>query len=154
MASGGKVPKDRSWKAAKMAMNKVDSFLDSLIHFNKENIHENSLRALQPYLQDTTFSPELVASKSYAAAGLCSWVINIVRFYNVYCDVEPKRQALHKANAELANAQEKLANIKAKIAVSLNSKKQPGKQIEISIASWNSWHQLHSSASNMGFLHK
>ncbi|XP_070790567.1 dynein axonemal heavy chain 9 [Pituophis catenifer annectens] len=116
MGSGGKVPKDRSWKAAKIAMAKVDSFLDSLIHFNKENIHENSLRALQPYLQDTTFNPELVASKSYAAAGLCSWVINIVRFYNVYCDVEPKRQALNKANAELANAQEKLANIKAKIA--------------------------------------
>ncbi|ETE67846.1 Dynein heavy chain 9, axonemal, partial [Ophiophagus hannah] len=116
MGSGGKVPKDRSWKAAKVAMAKVDGFLDSLIHFNKENIHENSLRALQPYLQDTTFNPELVASKSYAAAGLCSWVINIVRFYNVYCDVEPKRQALNKANAELANAQEKLANIKAKIA--------------------------------------
>ncbi|KAM6469113.1 dynein axonemal heavy chain 9 [Liasis olivaceus] len=116
MALGGKVPKDRSWKAAKVAMTKVDSFLDSLIHFNKENIHENSLRALQPYLQDPTFNPELVASKSYAAAGLCSWVINIVRFYNVYCDVEPKRQALNKANAELANAQEKLANIKAKIA--------------------------------------
>uniref|UniRef100_A0A670YY35 Dynein cytoplasmic 1 heavy chain 1 n=1 Tax=Pseudonaja textilis TaxID=8673 RepID=A0A670YY35_PSETE len=137
MGSGGKVPKDRSWKAAKVAMAKVDSFLDSLIHFNKENIHENSLRALQPYLQDTTFNPELVASKSYAAAGLCSWVINIVRFYNVYCDVEPKRQALNKANAELANAQEKLANIKAKIAVSLNAKKHPRKLSVGGLASEN-----------------
>lgn len=118
MAPGGRVPKDRSWKAAKVAMAKVDSFLDSLIHFNKENIHENCLRALQPYLQDQNFKPEQVTSKSYAAAGLCSWVINIVRFYEVYCDVEPKRQALNKANAELAAAQEKLASIKAKIAVS------------------------------------
>ncbi|XP_062976517.1 dynein axonemal heavy chain 9 [Elgaria multicarinata webbii] len=116
MAPGGKVPKDRSWKAARVAMAKVDSFLDSLIHFDKENIHENCLRALQPYLQDPDFKPELVTSKSYAAAGLCSWVINIVRFYEVYCDVEPKRQALNKANADLAAAQEKLANIKAKIA--------------------------------------
>uniref|UniRef100_A0A7M4EWH0 Dynein axonemal heavy chain 9 n=1 Tax=Crocodylus porosus TaxID=8502 RepID=A0A7M4EWH0_CROPO len=116
MAPGGRVPKDRSWKAAKITMAKVDSFLDALVNFNKENIHENCLRALQPYLQDPEFNPELVTTKSYAAAGLCSWVINIVRFYEVYCDVEPKRQALNKANAELAAAQEKLANIKAKIA--------------------------------------
>lgn len=120
IAPGGKVPKDRSWKAAKVSMAKVDGFLDSLIYFNKEHIHENCLRALQPYLQDPEFNPEFVTSKSYAAAGLCSWVINIVRFYNVYCDVEPKRQALSKANAELAAAQEKLASLKAKIAVSPN----------------------------------
>ncbi|NWX21666.1 DYH9 protein, partial [Aegotheles bennettii] len=116
MAPGGKIPKDRSWKAAKAAMARVDGFLDSLIKFNKENIHENCLKALQPYLQDPKFKPEFVTTKSYAAAGLCSWVVNIVRFHEVYCDVEPKRQALSKANAELAAAQDKLASIKAKIA--------------------------------------
>ncbi|XP_054702774.1 dynein axonemal heavy chain 9 isoform X6 [Grus americana] len=116
MAPGGKIPKDRSWKAAKVAMARVDSFLDSLIKFDKENIHENCLKALQPYLQDPKFKPEFVTTKSYAAAGLCSWVVNIVRFHEVYCDVEPKRQALSKANAELATAQDKLASIKAKIA--------------------------------------
>lgn len=119
MAPGGKIPKDRSWKAAKAAMARVDGFLDSLIKFDKENIHENCLKALQPYLQDPKFKPEFVTTKSYAAAGLCSWVVNIVRFHEVYCEVEPKRQALSKANAELAAAQDKLASIKAKIAVSL-----------------------------------
>lgn len=59
-----------------------------------------------------------MASKSYAAAGLCSWVLNIVKFYEVFCEVEPKRQALRKANAELAAAQEKLSAIKRKINVS------------------------------------
>ena len=54
-----------------------------------------------------------------AAAGLCSWVINIVRFYEVFCEVEPKRQALSKANSELATAQDKLAAIKSKINVSV-----------------------------------
>ncbi|GAA6104763.1 dynein heavy chain 9, axonemal [Tachysurus ichikawai] len=115
MAPRGKVPKDRSWKAAKVMMAKVDTFLDALINFDKENINENCLKAIQPYLQDPEFKPELVASKSYAAAGLCSWVINIVKFYEVYCEVEPKRQALSKANAELSSAQEKLSVIKAKI---------------------------------------
>ncbi|XP_072259402.1 dynein axonemal heavy chain 9 [Pyxicephalus adspersus] len=115
-APGGKIPKDRSWKQARVVMGKVDSFLDSLINFNKENIHENCIKAIQPYLQDPEFNPEFVSSKSLAASGLCSWVINIVRFYEVYCEVEPKRQALSKANAELAAAEEKLANIKTKIA--------------------------------------
>uniref|UniRef100_A0A8C9XQ20 Dynein axonemal heavy chain 17 n=1 Tax=Sander lucioperca TaxID=283035 RepID=A0A8C9XQ20_SANLU len=114
-APGGKVPKDRSWKAAKVMMAKVDAFLDSLINFNKENIPEACLKAIRPYLQDPEFQPDLVASKSNAAAGLCSWVLNIVKFYEVYCEVEPKRQALSKANAELAAAQEKLAAIKSKI---------------------------------------
>ncbi|XP_069808270.1 dynein axonemal heavy chain 9 isoform X2 [Dendropsophus ebraccatus] len=116
-APGGKVPKDRSWKAARVVMGKVDSFLDSLINFNKENIHENCIKAIQPYLQDPEFNPEFITSKSLAAAGLCSWVINIVKFYEVYCEVEPKRQALNKANADLAAAQEKLSTIKAKIAL-------------------------------------
>ncbi|KAM7067437.1 dynein axonemal heavy chain 9 [Molossus nigricans] len=115
-APGGKVPKDRSWKAAKVSMAKVDAFLDSLVHFDKEDIHENCLKAIRPYLQDPAFSPEFVATKSYAAAGLCSWVINIVKFYEVFCDVEPKRQALRRATSDLAAAQEKLAAIKAKIA--------------------------------------
>ena len=47
--------------------------------------------------------------------GLCSWAINIVKFYEVFCDVEPKRKALAAANAELAAAQVKLSKIKAKI---------------------------------------
>uniref|UniRef100_A0A803YDF7 Dynein axonemal heavy chain 9 n=1 Tax=Meleagris gallopavo TaxID=9103 RepID=A0A803YDF7_MELGA len=112
MAPGGKIPKDRSWKAARATMARVDGFLDSLIKFDKENIHENCLKALQPYLEDPEFNPEFVTTKSYAAAGLCSWVVNIVRFHEVYCDVEPKRQALSRANAELAAAQDRLASIK------------------------------------------
>ena len=46
---------------------------------------------------------------------MCAWVINIVQFYRIFCDVEPKRNALAQANADLAAAQEKLAGIKAKI---------------------------------------
>ncbi len=46
---------------------------------------------------------------------MCSWVVNIVRFFEVFCDVEPKRKALAQANSELAAAQDKLAKIKAKL---------------------------------------
>ncbi|XP_045381658.1 dynein axonemal heavy chain 17 isoform X1 [Lemur catta] len=115
-APGGKIPKDKSWKAAKIMMGKVDVFLDSLKKFDKEHIPEACLKAFKPYQGNPTFDPEFIRSKSTAAAGLCSWCINIVRFYEVYCDVAPKRQALEEANAELAEAQEKLSRIKNKIA--------------------------------------
>ncbi|XP_059853521.1 dynein axonemal heavy chain 17 [Delphinus delphis] len=115
-APGGKIPKDQSWKAAKIMMGKVDTFLDSLKKFDKEHIPEACLKAFKPYQGNPTFDPEFIRSKSTAAAGLCSWCINIVRFYEVYCDVAPKRRALEEANAELAEAQEKLSRIKSKIA--------------------------------------
>lgn len=119
MATSGKIPKDRSWKAAKATtMAKVDAFLDSLVNYQKECIHPEIIKAIQPYLKDPEFDPDFVRSKSAAAAGLCAWVINIIKFYEVYCDVEPKRKALLAANAELAAAQDKLAMIKRKVAVS------------------------------------
>ncbi|XP_067673689.1 dynein beta chain, ciliary-like [Haliotis asinina] len=117
LAPGGKVPKDRSWKAAKSSvMAKVDQFLENLINYDKDNIPEACLKAVQPYLSDQEFNPDFIRNKSFAASGLCSWVINIVSYYEVYCTVEPKRIALKQANDELSAAREKLRGIKAKVA--------------------------------------
>ncbi|KFP53735.1 Dynein heavy chain 17, axonemal, partial [Cathartes aura] len=113
-APRGNIPKDKSWKAAKVMMGKVDTFLDTLKKFDKEHIPEACLKAFQASGRDP--HPASAEGKSTAAAGLCSWCLNIVRFYEVFCEVEPKRQALEEANAELAEAQEKLSRIKNKIA--------------------------------------
>uniref|UniRef100_A0A8D2LWB0 Dynein axonemal heavy chain 11 n=1 Tax=Varanus komodoensis TaxID=61221 RepID=A0A8D2LWB0_VARKO len=116
LANKGKVPKDRTWNTAKLFMGKVDEFLQALINYDKEHIPENCLKVVKEhYLKDSGFNPSLVRNKSFAAAGLCAWVINIVKFYEVYCDVEPKRQALAQANAELAAATEKLETIRKKL---------------------------------------
>lgn len=73
-------------------MAKVDAFLEALVNYDKENIHPEVIKAIQPYLKDSEFEPDFIRSKSAAAAGLCAWVINIIRFYEVFCDVEPKRK--------------------------------------------------------------
>jgi len=65
----------------------VDDFLSSLINYDKENIPEVCQKAIQPYLADKEFDPDFIRSKSLAAAGLCAWVINIMKFYVVYCEV-------------------------------------------------------------------
>ncbi|KAI8900476.1 dynein heavy chain and region D6 of dynein motor-domain-containing protein [Globomyces pollinis-pini] len=115
LSPAGKIAKDRSWKASKNMMAKVDGFLDQLIHFDKENIDQTNLDAIKPYLADPNFNENFIRSKSSAAASLCSWVVNIVLFYHVYCDVEPKRRSLEAANLELANSQARLREIQAKI---------------------------------------
>ena len=56
--------------------------------------------------------------------GLCSWVINIMKYYEVFCEVEPKRLALKKANEELHAAQTKLAAIKGEEFNTANSSKE------------------------------
>lgn len=100
MATNGKIPKDRSWKQAKMMMAKVDAFLDALINYDKEHIHSDVikvifhlkktrhssselisfmvLQAIQPYLNDSEFDPDFVRTKSGAAAGLCAWVCRLL----------------------------------------------------------------------------
>lgn len=58
----------------------MEQFLESLINYDKEHIHENCLKAVAQYLNDAEFNPDTVKTKSKAAAGLCAWVINIVRW--------------------------------------------------------------------------
>ena len=116
LGQDGKIPKDRSWAKVKVVMAKVDQFLDQLVNYEKENIHQNVLTALQPYLNDSQFDPDFIRSKSAAAAGLCSWVINVVQFYIVYCDIKPKRMALEEANDQLHEAQTTLSTIISTVA--------------------------------------
>ncbi|CAF0714705.1 unnamed protein product [Brachionus calyciflorus] len=116
MAPGGKVPRDRSWKAAKAMMGNVDKFLIDLKTYDKDNIPETCRKEVQVYIKDPIFQPELVKTQSLAAAGLCSWVVNILKYYEVFCDVAPKRMALQKANAELQAAKDKLAAVEKKVS--------------------------------------
>ena len=55
--------------------------MDNLINYDKENIPEACLKAVQPYLDDAEFDPDFIRAKSSAAAGMCAWVVNIVQFY-------------------------------------------------------------------------
>nr|CAI5851783.1 unnamed protein product [Callosobruchus analis] len=107
LSQDGKVPKDRSWKAAKIVMAKVDTFLDALINYDKENIHPEVIKSIEPYLKNPEFEPD------------SSWPMRLGyqhhKILRSFCDVEPKRKALAAANAELAAAREKLDSIKKKV---------------------------------------
>ncbi|XP_034410206.1 dynein heavy chain 11, axonemal [Cyclopterus lumpus] len=117
LAPCGRVPKDRSWKAARAFMGKVDDFLQALVSYDKEHVPEVCLTVVkQEYLRNPEFHPDLVRTKSTAAAGLCAWTINIVRYYEIYCEVIPKRHALSQANADLSTATTKMLAVQKKLA--------------------------------------
>ena len=94
----GKVPEERSWAKVRIMMARTDQFINSLINFEKENIPSLVLTELEPYLKDKEFDPDVVRSKSAAAAGLCSWVINTVRYHQIHSDLHEKRRAMNQAN--------------------------------------------------------
>ena len=50
----------------------VDAFLQSLIDFKGEDIAEDLVKRVQPFLDDPVFSYEKMKSKSAAAANLCA----------------------------------------------------------------------------------
>lgn len=51
LGKNGKIPRDRSWKAAKLMMVRVDQFLYDLVNYNKDSIHPNIIEVLQEYLK-------------------------------------------------------------------------------------------------------
>lgn len=62
-------------------------------------------------------------NKSKAAAGLCDWAINIVKYFDVVAEVEPKRLELAAANEKLAKANATMAAVEAQVAA-LNAQVQ------------------------------
>lgn len=48
----GKIPKDKSWKACRIIMGSIDGFLSELRNYDKENIHPDVVKAIQPYIND------------------------------------------------------------------------------------------------------
>lgn len=122
MQKNGKVKdKDRSWDAAKKALlSNVNGLVDELKEF-KTKIDEGSVpdvnfKEIRPFLQLEHFNVETIEKRNSSAAGLCSWVLNIVKYYDIVLEVEPKRQLLREATKQLETANRQLEAMQAKVA--------------------------------------
>lgn len=76
------------------------------------------IRKNNNYITLSDFDPEVIYSKSQAAAGLCSWVRNIMVFHYINETVKPLRVALIQANMELKAAMDHLNALRTRLAVS------------------------------------
>jgi hypothetical protein len=87
----------------------------SLPHPPRAQVARKTVDACRPYLELPHFNREVIFNKSRAAAGLCEFAINIIKYYDVVSEVEPKRQELAAANAKLTEANTILAAVQAKV---------------------------------------
>ena len=111
---------DKSWKAAKVVIGNPDKFKENLIkfkdHIDNATVNDKNFKNVRPYLSLDHFNYEAMVKKSKAASGLCVWVTNIVQYYDVVKEVEPKRMALAEKEKQLEEAQEKLQITQEKVA--------------------------------------
>lgn len=97
-----KKPKAFDWKASQKLMKDPQAFMTALLSF-KEIVNNNELPPAnvavvkKDYLSNPEFDPQIIENKSKAAAGLCSWVLNIVKFWDVIQEVGPLRKQLEEA---------------------------------------------------------
>jgi dynein heavy chain len=109
--------KDFSWENAKKMMAKVDAFKEKLESYRGEDIPEEVIVKVTPMLDDPDFTYEKMKTKSFAAANLANWVINIVRFNGIYKRVKPLMESLDVATRSKKKAEEDLSIVKDKLAV-------------------------------------
>ncbi|KAJ1494218.1 microtubule-binding stalk of dynein motor-domain-containing protein, partial [Baffinella frigidus] len=116
LLSKGLIPKDLSWNGTKKMMGNVDNFLKQLINFDKNNTPEEACAYIEQHLMSKeSFNPERMRSKSQAAAGMCAWVINIVKYFRMYQDVRPKRLRMEEADQRLQNANDSMAAVRDRL---------------------------------------
>jgi dynein heavy chain len=114
--------KDDSWKGAGKMMANPEKFLQNLKEYKSfiddsqvPQINVERARKIKESMGDD-FSQAGMAKKSGAAAGLTVWIINIIMYYDVVIQVEPKKQALREATETLEAANTKKAEVDALVA--------------------------------------
>jgi dynein heavy chain len=101
--------KNFKWDRAKKMMANVDQFKAKLQTYRGEDMTEDEVKRLEPFLANELFDVKIMEGKSMAAANLCTWVVNIVRFNRIYVKVKPLMDSLEEARAKKAGAEASLA---------------------------------------------
>lgn len=108
--------KNFKWDRAKKMMANVDQFKQKLQLYRGEDMTEDDIRRLEPFISNESFDAKVMESKSMAAANLCNWVVNIVKFNRIYVKVKPLMDQLEAARASKAAAEASLATAQAIVA--------------------------------------
>lgn len=90
--------------------------------FEKDNINEETIELLEPYLTfkspkgEDLFVGEVAKKASAALAGLCTWAGAMSDYHKASKIVKPKLRLLELRSAQLAEAEEKLSAAQAELA--------------------------------------
>jgi dynein heavy chain len=108
--------KNHAWPNAQKMMNNPNQFIEMVKSFDGNNIDEWKLKAVEPLLALDFFNFETMKGKSTAAAYLCAYVVNIVKYNSIYKKVKPLKDMADEAEAFAQSKLAELQVVKDKVA--------------------------------------
>ena len=119
-------------------------FIQTLMDFDKDNIPDDVIHKIEPYIVRPDFTPDAVAKASVACRAICMWVRAMHKYHHVARAVEPKRQKLlgaqtelaatmvilNKAQAELKEVMDKLARLESEYNAAVTKKDELANEVE------------------------
>lgn len=105
------------WEASKKFLSDKH-FMQTLIHYDKENIDENIMRRVrEKYISQTKlFNAKRVEQASSAAKGLCEWILALSEFEKVLQVVRPKQKKYNESKQEVEILQKNLKQTRDELA--------------------------------------
>uniref|UniRef100_A0A3Q3IZZ6 Dynein, axonemal, heavy chain 1 n=1 Tax=Monopterus albus TaxID=43700 RepID=A0A3Q3IZZ6_MONAL len=104
------------WEPGKSLLQDPGKFLESLLNYEKDNIPDNVISLIQPYIDNEEFQPASISKVSKACTSICQWVRAMHVYHFVNKAVKPKKQALKVALEDLAVTKRSLDDAKEKLA--------------------------------------
>ncbi len=71
---------DTSWKRVKAEMANPKEFLQKLENLDKDNLSDETLAKLKPYIDDPEFSEEKMRIKSAALSAFCRYTLQVYAY--------------------------------------------------------------------------
>jgi dynein heavy chain len=108
-----------SFQSVKSGMLADTRFLQNIFHFSKhqkDNINEETIELMMPYLELDGFSAVAAKNASKAAEGLFCWVKAMTMYHEASKVVKPKLEALRIAEGKFEAAQTSLQSSEQKLA--------------------------------------
>ncbi|KAM4654602.1 LOW QUALITY PROTEIN: dynein axonemal heavy chain 1 [Amazona ochrocephala] len=90
--AGGKLGSkvDDSWEPGRGLLQGARKFLGSLFKYDKDNITDSVIKAIQPYTDNQEFQPAAIAKISKVYTSICQWVRAMHKYRFVAKVMEPK----------------------------------------------------------------
>jgi len=82
-----------SWENGKLLLTR-ENFIQELIFYDKDNIRPEIFEELSRLVQEPMFQPELVATVSKAACGICVWVHSVQKYSEIHRNMQPRLKNL------------------------------------------------------------
>ncbi|EDV25795.1 uncharacterized protein TRIADDRAFT_23475 [Trichoplax adhaerens] len=103
-----------TWAEAKRQLGETN-FIKTLVNFDKDHMTDRVLKKVTGYCSQSDFQPDIIGRVSLAAKSLCMWVRATELYGRIYRIVEPKKQRLNHARAQLHEKERSLAAAKSKL---------------------------------------